>query len=88
MSNLPLLILLQFLSCLCAICEGIAKVRWHGLYLGYIWYFNVTIVTFWMTFLMNKRTSIVMDDGQNPIFSCDEILSWMIEFLNEQSLGK
>ena len=28
-----------------------------------IWYFDVTMVTFWMTILMNKQTKIDMDDG-------------------------
>ena len=50
--------------------------------------FNCTMVTFWMTPLMNKFTNIVMDDDEfihwpKPYLllsaTCDEILSWMIE---------
>ena len=51
--------------------------------------FYVTVVAFWMTLLMNKRSNIVMDDKFHPLAKTlplpmsathDEILSWMIEF--------
>ena len=47
--------------------------------------FNATMVTFWMTLLMNKFTNIVwmMDEfihwPKAYLLSLDEILSWMIE---------
>ena len=50
--------------------------------------FDVTMVIFWITLIMNKGTNIVMGNGwvhplaKTPpslVETCDEILSWVIE---------
>ena len=56
--------------------------------------FDVTMATFWMTLLMNKRTYVVIDDGRvHPLGKTlpslvisDEMLSLMIEIWMKNSL--
>ena len=53
--------------------------------------FYVTTATFWMTLLKNKWTYIVTDDGwvgQNPTFSCQQLMKLDCWDLDGNSLGK